>query len=159
MIERTVFLGADHGGYALKEALRVWLSEQPQLAESVIDDGAFDLDPSDDYVTFGAAVARDVSLELLPPEEEPTTFGVLACRSGGGMCIVANRFAGVRAVVCRNEDDVNHARRHNNANILVLEGDHISQEEAQKLTKLFLETPFDAGRHIERVQAIEELRS
>ncbi len=159
MNERTVFLGADHGGFDLKESLRSWLCEHTELAESIIDDGAFELDADDSYVQYGAAVARDVSLEFLPPEEEPTVVGVLICRSGGGMTIVANRFAGVRAVVCRNEDDVNHARRHNNANVVVLEGDHLSSEQAQRLVQLFLQTPFDGGRHIERVQSIEELRS
>ncbi|MCD8484931.1 RpiB/LacA/LacB family sugar-phosphate isomerase [Candidatus Woesebacteria bacterium] len=152
-----VFLGADHGGFAIKEALRLWLkSHATELTvSSVTDCGAHELDPSDDYPQFGAAVAREISTAVENQSESevanPTTIGILVCRTGGGMAIMANRFPQVRAVVCRNEADVIHAREHNNANVLVLEGDHVKEAEAQHLVQVFLQTEFGAGRHSRRV--------
>lgn len=157
MHERTIFLGSDHGGFVVKEHIREWLQQQKSLAAEVIDEGPYELDPTDSFVPAGAAVARDVSLEHVSVEDEPQVLGILVCRTGGGMAIVANRFPGVRAVVCSTEAAVEHARRHNNANVLVLEGDMLRPEQAEHLVERFLRIPFDGGRHIERLQQIEEL--
>lgn len=153
----TIFLGADHGGFELKEFLKTQLalSAEHQLKDA----GAFALNPTDNYPEFAQEVAHAVSQASESADadqhiSEPQTWGILICRSGGGMAIAANRHKLVRAVVCRTLEDVDHARRHNNANILVLEGDHLVPETAMALVQSFLGTPFDGGRHERRVQQL-----
>src|SRR5690606_19425926 len=102
---------------------------------------------------------RAVSAAEDDPAHDPFTLGLLLCRTGGGMAIVANRFPFVRAVVCRTKDDVIHAREHNNANVLVLEGEYISVDEAKEFIRTFLATPFGEGRHTRRVVEIEKGQS
>lgn len=154
----TIFIGADHGGFELKEALKQRASDPDEQSSDFYfeDMGAAHLDPADDYPQFGFAVADQIVLtsSQATQDSQPTSWGVLVCRSGGGISIAANRRPGVRAVVCRNESDVEHARRHNNANVLVLEGDRVSADEAWRLLQLFISTPFDGGRHSARVQAL-----
>lgn len=154
-----LYVGTDHGGFAVKEAVYPWLQSliDEQILAEVHDMGAFAFDADDDYPSFGAAVARSVAEAKEDPTEEPHTLGLLLCRSGGGMTILANRFSNVRAVVCRTKDDVVHAREHNNCNVLVLEGDHVSVDEAKELVRVFLATPFGGGRHARRVLQIETL--
>lgn len=151
----NLYLGADHGGFELKEALKLALTQASPLPAQVEDLGAFTHDPTDDYPQFGFAVAEKVSDAAVAAEDQPTSWGILICRSGGGIAIAANRHPGVRAVVCRTLSDVDHARRHNNANVLVLEGDHIGPDAAFQLTQNFLATPFDGGRHTRRVQELQ----
>lgn len=148
----TIFLGADHGGFELKETLKQSLATKAE--HSVTDTGAFALNPTDNYPEFAVPVAQAVAEAAGMADVEPATWGVLICRSGGGMAIAANRLRKVRAVVCRTLEDVDHARRHNNANILVLEGDHVVPETALSLLQNFLNTPFDGGRHTQRVQSL-----
>lgn len=151
-----IFFGTDHGGFRLKEYLKHWLAEQSFSAEfEVVDLGAFTLDPDDSYVPFAQAVAKQVQQDAKEPESEPVSFGILLCRTGGGMSIAANRYDGVRAVVCRNRGDALHARAHNNANVVVLEGDRVSPVQAEEILQTFLTTPFEEGRHLARIRAIE----
>ncbi len=147
-----IFLGADHGGFALKEYISQWLASQ---SYEVVDYGALTHDPQDSYVPFAQAVAKRIAQDSGEPESEQSHFGILVCRSGGGMCIAANRYDGVRAVVCRNRADVLHAREHNNANILVLEGDRVTPVQTEEMIRAFCSTAFAGGRHTPRVRAIE----
>lgn len=154
-----MFIGADHGGFALKEYIKNWLVAQTDVFDGQVEDlGALTLVPDDSYVPYARAVAELIQVEAGEPESEQKNFGILVCRSGGGMCIVANRYHKVRAVVCRNRADVLHAREHNNANILVLEGDRVTPVQAEEMVRVFLQTAFGEGRHLSRVRAIDEKR-
>lgn len=152
-----LYVGTDHGGFAVKEALYPWLESliSEQIVGEVIDCGATEYNSSDDYPQFGGKVAESISMAKDDPAHDPYALGLLLCRTGGGMAIAANRFPFVRAVVCRSKEDVIHAREHNNCNVLVLEGDHISVDEAQDFIRTFLATPFGEGRHARRVLQIE----
>lgn len=153
-----IFIGADHGGFLLKEELKKMLAEKSDQVFShqpeVHDVGAFTHDPTDDYPQFGQAVAGKVAQSAPILDQDPENWGVLICRSGGGMAIAANRTPKIRAVVCRTIQDVDHARRHNNANVIVLEGDHIGPDAAWQCLQTFITTPFEGGRHTRRVQAL-----
>lgn len=144
-------LGTDHGGFNLKEDIFAWLSDTyPNL--DLTDHGAHELDLDDDYSQYGLMVAEAIDEQKEVFDQNPTVMGVLLCRTGAGMAILANRFPGVRAVVCRNVADAQHARAHNNANVLVLEGDHVQASEAHEILKIFLQTEFEGGRHIRRIE-------
>lgn len=143
----TIYLGADHGGFSLKEFLKGELFKQGYTVE---DCGAFTLDPVDDYPVYAQTVAKKVL-------SNPGSFGLLLCRSGAGMEITANRYEGIRAVECRDADEAIHARQHNDANIVVLSADEIDKERAEKIVKTFLETAFNSEeRHIRRIEEIEQ---
>ncbi len=143
----TIYLGADHGGFPLKEFLKNELMKQGYIVE---DCGAFTLDPTDDYPVYAQEVARKVLAD-------PGSFGILLCRSGAGMEIAANRFKGIRAVECHNVNEAIHARQHNDANIVVLGADEIDGEKAERVVKTFLETAFNQEeRHIRRIEEIEQ---
>ena len=111
MAKEKIIIGADHAGFALKEALKPFLAE---MGLDVTDAGT-DSDRSVDYPDFGACVAEAVSAGIFPR-------GILICGSGVGMSIVANRFPGVRAALCLDEETARLSRMHNDANILVLAG-------------------------------------
>lgn len=145
MIFTSVVIAADHGGFTLQQELFTWLSAAGVLVQHL---GPKELDEDDDYPPYAMAVAESV-------QNTPLQVGVLLCRSGAGMTIVANRYKGVRAVVCRNEADARVAREHNDANVLVLEGDHVSFEEAQAIFLSFVGTKFAGGRHERRLGLFE----
>ncbi|MDD5711821.1 MAG: ribose 5-phosphate isomerase B [Smithellaceae bacterium] len=144
-MEGKLFIGSDHAGFDLKEELVA------RLRKSVIDlddVGTYSAD-SCDYPDFAAQVARNVS--------NGSGRGILVCGSGIGMSIVANKFKGVRAALCLDEDTARLARQHNDANVLVLAGRKTAPEAAEKIVQVFLATPFEGGRHGRRVDKIGEL--
>jgi len=103
---------------------------------------------SSDYPDFGHPLAREVS-------EGEAKRGILLCGTGLGMSYVANRYPHVRAAVVWNSEIAELARRHNDANVLVLPSRYLSEGDAEAIVKTFLETPFDGGRHERRVEKIE----
>ena len=103
---------------------------------------------SSDYPDFGHPLAREVS-------EGEAKRGILLCGTGLGMSYVANRSPHVRAAVVWNSEIAELARRHNDANVLVLPSRYLSEGDAEAIVKTFLETPFDGGRHERRVEKIE----
>jgi len=137
-----IYLGADHGGYALKE----FLKEKLILAGFDVEDcGANQLDSTDDYPQYAHAVAQKVS-------QNEGAFGILCCRSGAGMVIAANRVPKVRAVEGWNKEFAQRTRQHNNANVLALAGDWLSHEDAWIIVQAFLNEPFSSEeRHLRRV--------
>lgn len=144
-----IYIGADHGGFELKEKIKTWLTAAGRAYEDL---GALVLDASDDYPQFAFSVAKHVAKN--PSEHQ----GILVCRSGGGMAIAANRVKGARAVDCQSKEAVVHAREHNNANILVLGADFIDEATAQQLIDTWLATPFSNDpRHVRRVAALDTL--
>ncbi len=143
---KPVALASDHGGYSLKEAIKAALDE-----DSVpYKDYGNDSEESCDYPDFAAPAARAVS-------EGESERAILCCGSAGGMTIVANKFSGVRAVACHNEWTARMSREHNDANVLALGGRVIEAEEAKRLVRLWLDTPFEGGRHNRRISKISEL--
>lgn len=140
-----IYLGADHGGFELKEQVKTWLEEWGHTWKDL---GNMVYDEADDYPQFALAVGEQVAATQAK--------GVLACRSAGGMVIAANKVKGARAVNVLDVKSARHAREHNNANIAVLSGDWLSAEEAKEVLKTFLTTEFTGDeRHVRRLKQIE----
>jgi ribose 5-phosphate isomerase B len=143
-----IVIGADHGGFELKEKIKKKLDE---LGYEYEDIGAFKPNPKDDYPEFAERVGRDIS-------EHPDWKGILICRSGQGMAMVANKFSGVRAAVCHSVDEAKMTREHNDANVLSIGADDVQEKDALKMVQAFLETLFsDEKRHKKRVEQINKL--
>ncbi len=145
----TVVIGADHGGYKLKEELKPFFK---QLGYPVEDYGT-NSEESCDYPDYAFKVAEKVGNSSL--EAFPNVFGILMCRSAAGMMIAANKVKGVRAVAALDETAAKHSREHNAANVLGLSGDWTTIEQAKQIVKVWLETPFSMEeRHARRLQKI-----
>jgi ribose 5-phosphate isomerase B len=143
---KVIALGADHGGFAMKEVIRAYLQE---LGYAIKDCGAFSSE-SVDYPDFAYAVARLVS-------EGQAWRGVMIDGAGIGSCMVANKVPGVRASLCYDLSTAMNAREHNNANVLTLGGRLIGENLAKEIVKTWLETEFAGGRHERRVNKIMEV--
>jgi ribose 5-phosphate isomerase B len=139
-----VYLAADHAGFELKGRIREHLMQRGIPVEDLGSHSA----ESVNYAEFGAAVAARVSVD---PEN---SRGILICGTGIGMAMVANKFPGVRAAVCHDEFTARVSRSHNNANVLSLGGRVVSVELGLRLVDIFLDTPFEGGRHLERLSFI-----
>lgn len=137
--------GADHGGFALKQAVVRRLRSH---GHEVVDVGTDSEEVSVDYPDFGHKVATMVAAG----EAER---GILVCGTGLGICMTANRHAGVRAADCFTPYLAEMARRHNDANVLCMGGRLLSEDEGWAITEVFLATPFEGGRHERRVGSIE----
>ena len=135
--------GFDHAGYPLRETIVAALEG---AGHEVVDCGT-DSEESVDYPIYAACAAALVS-------EGEADLAVLACGSGNGVSIVANKLQGVRAVNARDADDAEMARRHNDANVLALAGRRLGSGEAQEIINAFLTTQFEGGRHQRRVEQI-----
>ncbi len=141
-----VAVGSDHGGLDLKTII---IEELSKSGVSVTDVGTNSTESSD-YPDFAAKVVDAV----IKGEAE---FGVLICGTGIGMSIAANRYRGIRAALAWNEFMAKMARNHNDANILVLGGRVTGAELAKEILRVFLEETFEGGRHVRRVEKIEDL--
>ncbi|MFC1491637.1 ribose 5-phosphate isomerase B [Nitrospinota bacterium] len=141
-----VALASDHGGYRMKELVKSALDE---AGVSYKDFGTTSED-SCDYPDYAAPAARAVS-------EGESERAILCCGSGAGMAIVANKFPGVRAVNCYDEWSTLMSRQHNDANVMTIGGRSMEPDEARRLVRLWLETPFEGGRHSRRVSKITGL--
>jgi len=137
-------IGADHAGFALKERLK---AELEALGFEPVDVGTYSAE-SVDYPDYAKQVASQVG-------EGTITRGVLMCGTGLGMSYAANRFAGVRAAVAWTPEIAELARRHNDANILILPAGFVREEQGVEILRRWLEAPFDGGRHKRRVSKIE----
>jgi len=138
--------GADHAGYAVKQAVVRRLRAQ---GHEVVDMGTGDAETSVDYPLFAHRVAAAVAAGEVER-------GVLACGTGLGECMAANRHRGVRAADCTTPHMAEMARRHNDANVLCLGGRLLSEDEAWAITEVWMATPFDGGRHVRRVELIDD---
>lgn len=141
-----IVIGADHGGFKLKEEIKRYFDEKGIRYE---DKGTFS-EESVDYPNIAKAVAKDVS-------DKKAEIGILICRSGIGMSMVANKFKNVRCAVCYQEQTAKFSRMHNNANMLALGADYISTNDAICIIRQFLATEFEGGRHEARVNLISEI--
>src|SRR5580765_8129367 len=141
-----IALGADHAGVALKADVKRLLDERGIAAE---DFGTNSTD-SVDYPDFAAKVARAVAAGTFDT-------GILVCGSGLGMAIAANKIAGVRAVPIVDEVSAKLSREHNNANVLALVARVTTPHLARRVGNVFLDTPFNGGRHQPPVDKIKAL--
>ena len=141
-----IAIGCDHAGFALKSALKQWLETE---GHDVNDCGAFS-DERVDYPVFGAKVGEVVSAGN-------ADFGVLVCGSGQGICMAANKIAGIRAGVIRDDWDAEMTRRHNDANVACF-GERVTEPDvAITALRIFLSTAFEGGRHESRVELLAAL--
>lgn len=143
--ELPVVIGADHAGFDYKEDVKKLLEEH---GLKVDDKGTYSLD-SVDYPDFAHPVATSVA-------DGKAAFGILICGSGNGVCITANKHAGVRAALCWNEELAALARQHNNANVLCIPARFVSLDIAKAMVKTFMDTAFEGGRHERRVEKIAQ---
>jgi ribose 5-phosphate isomerase B len=143
-----VAVAFDHAGFPLKKVVVPLLEKE---GHEVVDCGT-DSDEGADYPVHAARAARLVS-------EGDVDRAVLACGTGSGVTIVANKFPGVRAVNARHHHDAKFGRLHNDANVLALGARRLSQGRARRLVELFLRTEFEGGRHQRRVEQIGLIES
>ncbi len=141
-----IAIGSDHAGFHLKNSLRDWLLSEGHEVEDV---GTFSAERAD-YPVYGAAAAAKVA-------NGDAEFGVLVCGSGQGICMAANKVAGVRAGVIRDELDALMTRQHNDANVACF-GERVTEADvAIGALRIFLATEFEGGRHQNRVDLLGEL--
>jgi ribose 5-phosphate isomerase B len=140
-----VIIGSDHAGFDLKEACKGHLNTLPHCRAS--DIGVFSTESSD-YPKVAHTLAQAVAAGEY-------ARGILICGTGLGMSMVANRHRGVRAALCHNLYTVRMSRLHNDANILVMGGRVIGEGLALEMVDLFLNTPFEGGRHQNRLNLFD----
>jgi len=144
-LSEKIYVGADHAGFDLKQQL---VAELKRLGYEPIDVGPKALDPQDDFPDYAKPVAKAVS-------GGEVRRGVLTCGTGLGMVYTANRFPHVRAAVAWSPEIAELARKHNDANILVLPSRFVSAQEGLEILHTWLDTNFEGGRHQRRVEKIE----
>jgi len=144
--EKTVAIGADHGGFTLKETLKSFLEDNDY---SVIDCGTNSQD-SVDYPDFAQKVAEQVA-------SGAAWRGIMIDGAGIGSCMAANKVPGVRAAMCYDHATASNSREHNDANLLTLGAGLIGANLAKQITITFLETEFGGDRHVRRVDKIMEI--
>jgi len=142
-----LFIGSDHRGFELKKKISFWLTEE---GYSFDDLGARVYDPDDDYTTFAGRVGAAVS--------EGGGMGIVACGSGVGVDVVANKFDGVRASIGKEPKQVEAGRKDDDMNVLVIAADFTSELDAVEMVKAFLQTKFAGeARHKRRLRDIEKI--
>lgn len=144
--QKTIAIGADHGGFPLKEILKSYLEEN---GYSVVDCGTTSTD-SVDYPDFARAVAQQV-------QTRQAWRGIMIDGAGIGSCMAANKVSGIRAAMCYDYATAFNSREHNNANLLTLGAGLIGTSLAKQIVTTFLETEFGGGRHAHRVDKIMEI--
>ncbi len=141
-----IAIGSDHGGYELKNILIDFLKKK---RHEVIDLGTHSKE-SCDYPLIGFEVAKAVS-------DGTVERGVLVCKTGIGMAIMANKVSGVRAAVCYDTELARSSREHNDCNVLVLAASYTDAKKAEEIAALWLTVPHAGDRHQRRVQQIDHL--
>jgi ribose 5-phosphate isomerase B len=141
----VVFIGSDHGGFAMKEEIKLFLQE---IGIEFKDFGTYS-NESCDYPDIAKEVAQNVAKDGLK--------GILICGSGIGMSMAANKINGIRCALCHDAYGAEYARRHNDANIIAFGGRTTGLEIAKQMVEIFLNTEFDGGRHKRRIDKIAKL--
>ena len=139
-----IAIGSDHGGYALKEHIKAYLTSK---GISCMDVGC-DSPESCDYPIFGKAVGEAVA-------SGKCEKGIVICTTGIGISIAANKVKGVRCALCSDVMSAEMTRRHNDANMLAMGAGMIGPNVAERIVETFLNTEFEGGRHERRVNLIE----
>lgn len=144
-----IILGSDHRGRNIVNLIRDHLEKSGQYLLSVADHEGSDCV---DYPDIAARVSRELCLGN-------ADRGILICGTGIGMCVVANKYPGVRAAPCHNEVAAELSRKHNDSNILCLSGDMLGERSTLPIVEKWLSTPFQGGRHavrLEKIRVLEE---
>lgn len=139
-------IGSDHAGFHLKASVKTFLKEQGHAFQ----DFGTDSDTPVDYPLYIRPVAQAV-------KKGAVERGIVLGGSGNGEAMVANRIPGIRCALCWNPESARLARAHNNANMLSLGARLLSEAEALDIVKIWLKTPFEGGRHLQRIQQMDEL--
>jgi len=143
-----IVIGSDHGGYELKGKIIEFLNGEKYK----IEDMGTHSKESCDYPMIGFQVAEAVS-------KGKSDMGILICRTGVGMAIIANKVHGVRAVACYDKRMAQASREHNDCNIIVLAADYTDFKQAKEMLKIWLTTKHEGERHVRRVRQIKEFES
>jgi ribose 5-phosphate isomerase B len=141
-----IVIGSDHRGVEIKSRLIAVLRS---MGHEVLDIGS-DSAESVDYPDYAYEVARRVG-------KAEMDRGLLVCGTGTGMCIAANKVRGVRAAACQDVLTAEMSRRHNDANVLCLSADLVGEDQMMQMIRIWLETPFEGGRHARRVEKITKI--
>jgi ribose 5-phosphate isomerase B len=144
-LTKTVPIASDHGGFPMKQFL---IQKLHDSGWEVIDYGT-ESEESVDYPDFIHPLSKDINSGKFP-------FGIILCGSGNGAQMTANKYPNVRAALCWNIEQAALTRMHNDANIISLPGRFVDFEEAWSMVKAFLQTPFEGGRHQQRVDKISK---
>lgn len=146
-----LYISSDHGGFELKQEIASHLKRKKIKFQDL---GPSDFSPEDDYPKFSAALAKKVS------QNPKDGKGILICRSGQGVCLVANKFKNIRAAVCWNEHVAKASRNDDDANILCLPSDYLSSETALHILDIWMNTAFSfEPRHLRRLEEIKDIES
>ncbi len=143
---KKLAFGCDHAGYELKE----YLKNKVQSMDYQVEDFGTYSNESVDYPDFIHPLASAIDQQIID-------LGIIICGTGLGASMVANKYPGIRAALCWKPEIAVLARKHNDANVLALPGRFISHEEAWEVVKIFLDTPFERGRHERRVNKIPRI--
>ena len=139
-----ILIGNDHAGYSLKLSIIKNLEDKYEF----FDKGSYS-NESVDYPDYASIIAKEI-------QSEKGDLGILICGTGNGVCMTANKFKGIRAVICWNEEIAKLAKQHNNANIICIPSRFIKVEEAVKIIESFILEKFEGGRHERRIKKINE---
>lgn len=141
-----IILACDHAGYELKEQIKEFFNKENI---TTIDVGCYSTDSCDypDFIKAGNAKVL----------ENSNNVGIYICGTGIGMSIGANRNPKIRAALCESTNFASLARRHNDANVLVLAGRYLTKQKAIRIIKVFLTTNFEGGRHAKRIKKLKEI--
>jgi ribose 5-phosphate isomerase B len=141
-----IVVGSDHRGFEAKQQIKAVVT---QLGHECIDVGTNDSNPVD-YPDIAYAAAKEVT-------EKKADRAILACATGLGMSIAANKVKGIRAALCHDELSAQISRDHNDANVLCLSGDQVGEVLLRKIVEVWLSTKFSGGRHLRRVKKIKAI--
>lgn len=141
-----IAIGSDHGGYKLKEEIKKYLSE---IGIEYKDFGTYSEERTD-YPIYAKNVAEAIN-------SKECDKGILLCKSGCGMAIVANKFKGIRAGLVINENEAKFAKADDDINVITISGNNTSIEEAIKIIRMWLGTEFKGGRYQERIEMINKI--
>ena len=142
-----ISLGSDHAGFKLKEKVKALLGE---LGHEVKDVGTFAAEPPVDYPLFIRPAAEAVV-------RGECDRGIVFGGSGNGEAMAANKVRGVRCGLCWNEESARLSRKHNDANVLSIGERMISEDLLVKIVRIWLETPFEGGRHAKRIELLDQM--
>ena len=145
---KLIAIGSDHGGYKLKEEIKKYLEEKEI---EYTDCGTFN-EESVDYPEIAKAVALEI-------QNKECDKGIVICRSGIGMSIVANKFKGIRCAKCNDEEEAKISRMHNDANMLAIGADYVDINKAVRIVRAWIATEFQGGRHEDRIKIIEKIEN
>ena len=144
----TIAIASDHRGFKIKEEIKRYLEENDIKYK---DFGTYSEERMD-YPEVATKATKAV-------QNKECELGILICGTGFGMCLVANKFKGIRCTPCYDETTAKFSRMHNDSNVLALGADYVSVNEAICILRMWIATEFEGGRHAERIKIIEEIEN